>query len=110
MSITLIPPPPRVSLVDARGNITRPWSNWLLNDVFSRLGGSVALSNDELEVLAITSALAPAATPNIATDDPAPVAMQFTPTQDPHARVEGLEAEVTRLRQLIEGLQQGNTP
>lgn len=43
----LVPPPPRISLVDERGNITRPWSIYL-QDVFGRLGGTVAPSNDEL--------------------------------------------------------------
>lgn len=108
MSIILIPPPPRISLVDANGNITRPWSNWLLNDVFKRLGGDVALSNDELEALTVATALAPAAMQQIDRQDPAPAPLPFIAPQDPHGRLEAVEAEVTRLRQLIEGLQQGN--
>lgn len=48
MSVILVPPPPRVSFVDERGNITRPWLMYL-QDLFSRVGGSVAPSTDELE-------------------------------------------------------------
>lgn len=48
MTTVLVPPPPRISLVDERGNITRPWSLYL-QDVFSRIGGNVSLSPAELQ-------------------------------------------------------------
>ena len=47
MRVVLIPPPPRVSFVDERGNITRPWLLYL-QDLFARVGGSVAPSVEEL--------------------------------------------------------------
>jgi hypothetical protein len=48
MNAVLVPPAPRVNLVDGKGNITRPWSLYL-DTVFARLGGTVAPSNTELE-------------------------------------------------------------
>jgi hypothetical protein len=46
--ITVIPP--RQALVDERGNITRVW--WLfLQEIFTRIGGSNAMTNVELETL-----------------------------------------------------------
>jgi len=44
----LVPPPPRIRLVDERGNITRPWSLYF-QDLYNRVGGSVALSPSELQ-------------------------------------------------------------
>lgn len=48
MSVVLVPPPPRVSLVDERGNITRPWLLYF-QDVFTRIGGAVAPSPQEMQ-------------------------------------------------------------
>lgn len=58
MSVILVQPPPRADLVEIfkdpdgklRGRITRPWQNYL-DDFFSRAGGNVAPSNDELAAL-----------------------------------------------------------
>lgn len=43
----LVPPPPRIPIADASGNITRPWSLYF-QDVFSRIGGTTGPSNAEL--------------------------------------------------------------
>lgn len=109
MSVTLVPPPPRISLVDERGNITRPWSLYF-QDVFGRLGGAVAPSNDELATM-IDDQFAPAPFPPAPpTDDLAPTALVMQAADAPSGRLEALEAAVFALRQQVEALTQGVAP
>lgn len=107
MSVVLVPTPPRINLVDDRGKITRPWSMYF-DDVFTRLGGSVAPSIDEIadELDGIDQAPTPQPFAPGNGDLLPPVVMLPAATND-NGRLEALEAEVAVLRQMITGLQQG---
>lgn len=54
MSITLPPVPYKSSLVDKTGFLTPAWSGWF-RDVFQRIGGTVAPSNNEIAELQATT-------------------------------------------------------
>lgn len=54
MSTTLLPLAPRISLVDQNGNMTRPWSLYF-QDVFLRIGGSIAPTPGEIVTMVLAS-------------------------------------------------------
>lgn len=64
MEVVLVQPPPRVDLVEIfqdpngkwRGQITRPWSEYL-NTSFARQGGNVAPSNDDIAAMIDSASL-----------------------------------------------------
>lgn len=109
MSVTLVPPPPRINLVDERGNITRPWQLYF-EDLFTRAGRTLAPSNDELAQLIEGDSLAPAALPAAPlADDLTPPVLVVRADDAPSGRLEALEAAVFTLRQQVEALTQGTT-
>ncbi len=48
MAVTVPPIPYKAKLLSATGYLTDPWAKWF-REVFSRIGGTTALSNTELE-------------------------------------------------------------
>ncbi len=123
MSI-ISPQPFRVPLVDPQtGLITPPWVRYFLQ-LLERVGGPDGQTNQELvadmhddaglEELkheyskAIDGlALYPRQEPAIPYQDLTPAVVHIHQAQDPHARIEYLEAQVAELARAIEGLQQG---
>jgi hypothetical protein len=105
--ITVIPP--RQALVDERGNITRVW--WLfLQEIFTRIGGSNAMTNTELEAAINEAALAPLAVVEPMPGDVTPVAMITMPADEwfqMSARLSELDAIVADMAQQINGMKQG---
>lgn len=133
MTTSFIPPPPRVNLVDGKGKITRPWSDWLLNEVVRRIGGTTALTNLELAELLEDHAQAPFTlaedlreqnlipptigfqgaddlrpTPIVfpCCDDLSPHSIDVLNVDDPNGRIQAIEAQMALMAQQINDLQQ----
>lgn len=88
------------------------------NDFFRRVGGTIAPSNTDLDTSLNDLSIAPAGISDTSALDTRLQALEQRPESataaDPEvsqdARIQQLEAEVDRLRQIVEGLQQGTTP
>lgn len=109
---TLLPPRPSINLVDANGKMTRPWTIYF-DDVFRRLGGSVAPDLGELEAMisqlpdtsaAIESRIAIAESYASQLPQAQPEARQESAAD---GQLQALQAEVAALRGIVEGLLQG---
>ena len=116
--------PVRVPLVDpATGVITREWYRFF-EQVFIRVGGNSAQSNDELTVDLHDDAgieelkadayrirdelnLTPQPLPQTDYQDQAPPGAFFTPIEDPNGRIEALQAQLNALAIEIDALKQG---
>lgn len=99
-------PPPRVNLVDSRGKITRPWSDWI-DALVRQLGGGVAPTIPELEALLIGQAQSPFPAQTVGDQDISPPSVLLPADESPDGRLQALEARVAELQQQILGLQQG---
>lgn len=124
MTTTFIPPPPRVPLVDVNRLITRPWSDWLLNELVARVGGGTAMTNLELEALLNGASQSPFPAVDVQEQDIPPPVLQASdlqqhagggdppfvpplPAEDPSGLIQALQSELAALRQRVEGLEQG---
>ena len=88
MSDTVPPPPYKSPVITPQGFLTDVWSKWF-RQVFSRIGGSVALSNTQLEAL-------PAA--SLATVNSRLSALEITSASNT-TRITTLESQVSALNQ-----------
>jgi hypothetical protein len=106
------PWPARAQWAQADGTLTPEANRWLQRQLLERVGGSDAMTNQDLELLSGTQPAAGQAPPDAFADSlllPAPVGADGAAAvvDDQHARVQALEAEVQRLARLIHDLQLG---
>ena len=105
--------PARVPLVDPQtGLVTVPWYRFL-EQLYVRAGGSSGPSTEELSLeMPEDSGVEELKAEFFQLRDQVtalPPRADYTPTDDPSARIEALEAQVSFLMSEIEAMKQGNT-
>lgn len=116
-----LPPPP----LQAWNSLPRPWAQWFML-LWNRVGGSNAVSIDELQIMAMEDAGIEEAKATLlqlademaqmpipaqqSAEDNLAARFELAPSDEPQdGRLEALAAEVAALRALVESLAQGTT-